>query len=54
MVTFTEEILNRKLHFWGSEPLREKCSNSDLFWSVFSLIQTEYGAILCIFIRFLR
>ena len=25
--------------------LREKCPYSDLFWSVFSCIQTEYGKI---------
>ena len=26
--------------------LREKCSYSELFWSVFSRIRTEYGEIL--------
>ena len=26
--------------------LREKCPNSEFFWSVFSRIRTEYGEIL--------
>ena len=61
LVTFTEEILNRELHFLCSSfprsteihalnnpalssiPLRRKCSNSELFWSVFPHIRTEYG-----------
>ena len=30
-------------------PLREKCPYSELFWSSFSRIQTEYGEILLIF-----
>ena len=29
--------------------LREKCPYSELFWSVFSRIRTEYGETLCIF-----
>ena len=29
-------------------PLREKCPYSELFWSLFSRIRTEYGGILCI------
>ena len=29
-------------------PLLEKRQYSELFWSVFSCIQTEYGEILCI------
>ena len=29
--------------------LREKCTYSELFWSTFSPIRTEYGEILCIF-----
>ena len=28
--------------------LREKCPYSELFWSAFSRIWTEYGEILCI------
>ena len=28
--------------------LREKCPESELFWSAFSRIWTEYGEILCI------
>ena len=28
--------------------LRKKCPYSELFWSVFSRIRTEYGEILCI------
>ena len=28
--------------------LREKCPYSELFWSAFSHIRTEYGEILCI------
>ena len=28
--------------------LRKKCLYSDLFWSTFSRIRTEYGEILCI------
>ena len=27
--------------------LRKKCPYSELFWSVFSRIRTEYGEILC-------
>ena len=30
----------------GRCPLREKCPYSELFWSVFSRIRTEYGEIL--------
>ena len=30
-------------------PLREKCPYSELFWSAFSHIHTEYGGILLIF-----
>ena len=37
------------LHDSLSNSLRKKCSNSELFWSVFSHIQTEYGEILRIF-----
>ena len=36
------ELLNQSL------TLREKCPYSELFLSVFSHIQTEYGEILCI------
>ena len=28
--------------------LREKCRYSELFWSVFSRIRTEYGEMRCI------
>ena len=31
---------------WRS--LNKKCPYSELFWSVFSLVRTEYGEILCI------
>ena len=30
----------------SSYALREKCPYSELFWSAFSLIRTEYGQIL--------
>ena len=30
------------------QPLRKKCSCSEIFWSVFSCIWTEYGEIICI------
>ena len=29
--------------------LHEKCPYSEIFWSAFSGIQTEYGEILCTF-----
>ena len=67
LVTFTEEILNGKLHFlrcasseWRSILEYDllvlsstlQCVKSaqirSFFWSVFSLIRTEYGKILCI------
>ena len=32
-----------QLDFPATFPLREKCPCSDLFWSVFSRIRTEYG-----------
>ena len=31
-----------------SDTLHEKCPYSELFWSAFSRIWTEYGEILCI------
>ena len=31
-----------------SSSLRKKCPYSELFWSVFSFIRTEYREILCI------
>ena len=54
LVTFTEEILNRKLHFLGSSilqnlklfliyTLRESVQIQNFFWSIFSYIRTEYG-----------
>ena len=33
--------------FW--QPLRKKCPHSELLWSVFSRIRTEYGEIICIY-----
>ena len=34
---------------WDHEcSLRKKCPYSELFWSAFSIIRTEYGEILCI------
>ena len=36
--------VNKKL----SQALREKCLCSELFWSAFSRIWTEYGKILCV------
>ena len=32
--------------FYARYPLRDKCPYSELFWSVFSRIRTEYGEIL--------
>ena len=32
--------------FCARYPLRDKCLYSELFWSVFSRIRTEYGEIL--------
>ena len=32
-------------------PLREKCPYSELFWSAFFRIRTEYGEILSVFLR---
>ena len=37
-------VSNAPLHL----ALREKCPYSELFWSLFSRIRTEYGEILCI------
>ena len=34
------------MQFWMELSLRKKCSYSELFWSVFSRIRTEYGEIL--------
>ena len=34
------------IYFSSSVTLREKCPYSEIFWSVFSRIQTEYGEIL--------
>ena len=34
--------------------LREKCPYSELFWSAFSRIWTEYGEILCISLCLVR
>ena len=39
----------RKKHT-SKESLREKCPYSELFWSVFSRIRTEYGEILSLLI----
>ena len=34
------------MQFWMELSLRKKCSYSELFWSAFSRIRTEYGEIL--------
>ena len=41
----------RRIHFrvLPALPLREKCPYSELFWSAFSRIRTEYGEIRSIF-----
>ena len=36
----------RSCLIWLNVSLRKKCPYSELFWSVFSRIQTEYGEIL--------
>ena len=38
----------KQLDFISSLALREKCSYSELFWSIFSGIWTENGEIICI------
>ena len=63
LATFTEEIFNGKLHILCSEllhrlwlkkikvessTLRRNCPYLDLFWSLLSRIQIEYGEVLCI------
>ena len=63
LATFTEEIFNGKLHIlcskllhrlWlkkikvESSTLRRNCPYLDLFWSLLSRIQIEYGKVLCI------
>ena len=40
--------LGIKIKLTQSSPLREKCPYSELFWSPFSRIRTEYREILCI------
>ena len=36
---------NCNVTYYGKASLREKCPYSELFWSVFSCIRTEYGKI---------
>ena len=36
---------NRKKLFFIKDSLREKCPNTEFFWSLFSRIRTEYGEI---------
>ena len=41
----------KSIFFWQevqTATLRKKCPYSELFWSVFSCIRTEYGEMLCI------
>ena len=38
-----EKSMHSDEYLWQS--LREKCPYSELFWSVFSRIETEYGEI---------
>ena len=40
------DLFIEKLCAYG--PLRKKCPYSELFWSAFSRIRTEYEGILCI------
>ena len=37
---------NRSVYWSTIKPLRKKCPSSELFWSTFSCIWTEYGEIL--------
>ena len=39
---------NFKIVYLEWKPLREKCPYSELFWSGFSRLWTEYGKMLCI------
>ena len=52
-VSFNFQVLlsisERSEPILGTCSLREKCPYSELFWSAFSRIQTEYGEILRIF-----
>ena len=46
LVLTIERINNCGYSFWTwTWTLREKCPYSELFWSIFSLIRTEYGEI---------
>ena len=42
---FTILLTNSSLRLHERRTLREKCSYTELFWSVFSRIRTEYGEI---------
>ena len=43
---FIRDILGGLLDESELELLREKCPNTEIFWSVFSCIWTEYGDLL--------
>ena len=38
-------IIKKLLRSWLELSLRKKCPNSELFWSVFSRIRSEYGEV---------
>ena len=46
MRVFYQNLKINKLSVFLFSTLREKCPYSELFWSVFSRIRTEYGEIL--------
>ena len=49
--TFSMDVKRKHklcIEIYKTLTLRERCPYSEFFWSVFSLIRTEYGEILCI------
>ena len=52
MVLFNDSLIEKTnlcitAFFDGYLSLRRKCPYSEIFWSTFSRIRTEYGEILC-------